>query len=113
MSDAWQGPGWWIASDGKWYPPELHPYIPWPAPAPVSAPQPWPAPPPPPVHRPRSLARRGIITLALTLVVVALGTTLVAVSSSTKPAPGSVTIHGTAPVYIAFLNRFRRLPLAR
>jgi len=25
MSDASQGPGWWQASDGKWYPPELHP----------------------------------------------------------------------------------------
>jgi hypothetical protein len=25
MSDMAQGPGWWVASDGKWYPPELHP----------------------------------------------------------------------------------------
>jgi hypothetical protein len=25
MSDKSEGPGWWIASDGKWYPPELHP----------------------------------------------------------------------------------------
>ena len=25
MSDVSQGVGWWIASDGKWYPPELHP----------------------------------------------------------------------------------------
>jgi uncharacterized membrane protein len=25
MSDESQGPGWWLASDGKWYPPELHP----------------------------------------------------------------------------------------
>ena len=25
MSDVAQGPGWWIASDGKWYPPEMHP----------------------------------------------------------------------------------------
>ncbi len=27
MSDKPQGPGWWIASDGKWYPPELHPSV--------------------------------------------------------------------------------------
>ena len=20
MSDVWQGPGWWLAPDGKWYP---------------------------------------------------------------------------------------------
>lgn len=25
MADVSQGPGWWVASDGKWYPPELHP----------------------------------------------------------------------------------------
>ncbi len=25
MSDVSHGQGWWIASDGKWYPPELHP----------------------------------------------------------------------------------------
>jgi Domain of unknown function (DUF4190) len=25
MADVAQGPGWWIASDGQWYPPELHP----------------------------------------------------------------------------------------
>ena len=27
MSDKSEGPGWWIASDGKWYPPELHPAV--------------------------------------------------------------------------------------
>ncbi len=27
MSDKPEGPGWWIASDGKWYPPELHPGV--------------------------------------------------------------------------------------
>lgn len=29
MSDATQGEGWWQASDGKWYPPHLHPSTPW------------------------------------------------------------------------------------
>lgn len=28
MSDQSQGPGWWIASDGKWYPPEAAPQQP-------------------------------------------------------------------------------------
>jgi hypothetical protein len=28
MSDTSQGPGWWMASDGKWYAPELHPGAP-------------------------------------------------------------------------------------
>jgi len=27
MSDVAQGPNWWIASDGKWYAPELHPSV--------------------------------------------------------------------------------------
>lgn len=25
MSETSRGPGWWLASDGRWYPPELHP----------------------------------------------------------------------------------------
>jgi len=35
MSDVAQGPGWWEASDGRWYPPELHPN--WPAQAPMGS----------------------------------------------------------------------------
>jgi len=27
MRDVAPGPGWWIASDGRWYPPELHPAV--------------------------------------------------------------------------------------
>jgi hypothetical protein len=27
MSDKSEGPGWWMANDGKWYPPELHPSV--------------------------------------------------------------------------------------
>ncbi len=27
MSEKPEGPGWWIASDGNWYPPELHPSV--------------------------------------------------------------------------------------
>lgn len=25
LSGVWQGPGWWLASDGRWYPPHLYP----------------------------------------------------------------------------------------
>ena len=43
MSDVSQGPGWWQASDGKWYAPELHPdYRP---PTVPTAPPPTPTPP--------------------------------------------------------------------
>jgi hypothetical protein len=41
MADEPQGPGWWQASDGKWYPPELHPSA-------QQAPPPAEAPPPDP-----------------------------------------------------------------
>lgn len=45
MSDAAQGPGWWQASDGRWYPPEQHPsYRSQPPPAPAPAPAAKPAP---------------------------------------------------------------------
>ena len=27
MSERQEGPGWWMASDGKWYPPESHPDV--------------------------------------------------------------------------------------
>ena len=42
MSDQSQGPGWWLASDGKWYPPDQAPAVP--------PPETWAAPPagPPP-----------------------------------------------------------------
>ena len=41
MSDVSQGPGWWQASDGKWYRPEQHPNY-----QPPSLPPPPPNPPP-------------------------------------------------------------------
>ena len=34
MSDSSQGPGWWLASDGRWYPPSATPGNTWPAPSP-------------------------------------------------------------------------------
>ena len=40
MSDTSQGPGWWVASDGKWYSPEQAPRPPQPAPTPAVAPTP-------------------------------------------------------------------------
>lgn len=40
MSAQSQGPGWWVASDGKWYPPESHPDFRPPPPPPPSAPPP-------------------------------------------------------------------------
>jgi uncharacterized RDD family membrane protein YckC len=41
MSDVSQGPDWWLASDGKWYPPEQHPgNAPPPGPPPSSGPPP-------------------------------------------------------------------------
>ena len=52
MSDVSGGPGWWLASDGKWYQPEQHPNYQSPPPAPQPAflassslTQPTPAPP--------------------------------------------------------------------
>lgn len=42
MSDIAGGPGWWLASDGKWYPPQTHPAarVPPPPPPVVAAPPP-------------------------------------------------------------------------
>jgi hypothetical protein len=43
MSDRPQGEGWWLASDGKWYPPESQPAAAAQAPVPPQAPYPAPA----------------------------------------------------------------------
>lgn len=47
MSDQSGGPGWWLASDGKWYPPDQAPPVPppdtWARPAPGPAPRPGPS----------------------------------------------------------------------
>lgn len=54
MSDVSQGPGWWQASDGKWYAPEQHPdYVP---------------PPPPPPSAEASLDATGTVQSGQTLV---------------------------------------------
>lgn len=50
MSDTQDGPNWWKAVDGKWYPPERHPDALSPAPPPVPAPS-------PPVAQPAPWAR--------------------------------------------------------
>ena len=44
MSDVPPGPGWWIASDGRWYPPEAHPA--------ATAPPAWAVPPSGPAYAP-------------------------------------------------------------
>ncbi len=71
MSEVQQGPGWWLASDGKWYPPDQAP--------PVPAPETWATPPPgPPPTKGLSggaiaaLVAGGVIGL-LVLLVVAIG----------------------------------------
>jgi len=52
MSDTSQGPGWWIASDGRWYPPELHPGAPATVPPPTLPPLAMPPAGAPPVGPP-------------------------------------------------------------
>ena len=60
MSDQSQGPGWWQASDGKWYSPETHPdYV-----------APPPPPPPEPPGQPRRRRRQWSIAGAVLLVLV-------------------------------------------
>ena len=77
MSDVSQGPGWWQASDGKWYAPELHPdYVaPPPTVAEPGAPPPTSSPAPSAVPEGggadgRSATRSGAETASLQEVVV-------------------------------------------
>lgn len=82
MSDASQGYGWWMASDGKWYPPESHPdYRPAPPPPATQA-----RPPQPPSH--------GARVMIGAAAVVALGS-LLPWATATEPF-GTISKDGTS-----------------
>lgn len=94
MSDQQQGPGWWQASDGRWYPPEQHPSVVppggWTAPsaptAPPSLAPPWSVPPAVPVPPTRGMSRGAKVALILgiplgLLVVLVMVVTLLGTSS--------------------------------
>ncbi len=66
MSDTSQGVGWWMASDGKWYPPESASQV-----APAIPPPPWGVP-APTVPRCSNGIRFGAYLLEIVLVVVTL-----------------------------------------
>ncbi len=72
MSDVQQGPGWWQASDGKWYPPESHPSSPPPTPPPFApTPQPYAVTPGGPAARPKKpLWKRWWFLVAVGVVVI-------------------------------------------
>ncbi len=71
MSDVSQGPGWWQASDLKWYPPELHPDYVAPLPPPPTPPPPAELPPPPmPVASKGPSGRRIAVFVAVALAVI-------------------------------------------
>jgi hypothetical protein len=86
MSSASQGPGWWQASDGNWYPPQQQPGYAPPPPAPPSSPPGYAPPPGPP--GPQSWS---------------------APAYPEYPAPGGQT-YGTGPA--AFTGGAAKLPLA-
>ena len=114
MSDTSQGPGWWLASDGKWYPPEQAPGTQAPQPPPWPGSQPgqpqwgqpgqpqWGQPAPKKSHTVRNLL---IALAALTVVavggcavlLVAGGTSTTKVDQSAKDAATSSTTTTAAP----------------
>ena len=75
MSEQSQGPGWWQASDGKWYPPEQAPAQPPEAPPtqpfPNAGPIPTPTPTPTPGPAPTPPSRSGLGTGPIIAIVVA------------------------------------------
>ena len=84
MSDVSQGPGWWQASDGKWYPPQQQPGYQ----------------PPPPVQPQKKrhgclLFIGGAVVVVVLLVVVVIA--LVAVGSKSTSKPSSSSLGGPAP----------------
>ena len=88
MSDSGQGPGWWQASDGRWYPPESHPNV-------LAA-----SPPTDGRHgsEPSHRSRRRTVLLAISAAVIAILVVVVVVVALT-PARGSTrTVATFVPV---------------
>lgn len=83
MSDVSQGPGWWQASDGKWYPPHQQPGY-----------QPPPPPGKPPKRGPGCLAIIGgaVVVFVLLIIVLVVVAAVGSKSSKTSSNPG-----GAAP----------------
>jgi hypothetical protein len=92
VTDAAQGPGWWIASDGKWYPPHLHPSAAPAAPSPWAA-HPYPAggvvQPPPGDSRSK---RRLITSLAVVAALVLIAGVLVGVLGGGSGGPADAAV---------------------
>ena len=101
MSDTQQGPGWWQASDAKWYPPQQAPGV---------------APPPPPPYVQQStpkkkLTRRPLFWIALVILVFAggcigivasIGTAVHHVDTENHTVVYSVTGSGTTTADITY-----------
>jgi hypothetical protein len=93
MSDMSQGPDWWVASDGKWYPPHLHPSVRIPVVSDAAA------------KNPGKQARTRLAVVTGTVVVVLLVVAAVVVFGRTQSAAAQVTKavnstldHGTAHI---------------
>jgi hypothetical protein len=104
MTDGPQGPGWWQASDGNWYPPEQHPNYEAPPPVPPPRPAEWPPPEiataPTPLEQ---LARRPpkwplavALVAAIVVILAAAGITFKLLQPH-SPAPQTPTAQPAAP----------------
>jgi hypothetical protein len=100
MSDTSHAPGWWSASDGKWYPPQPHS-----TPRPVPSPQPQPPTLVPPDTAPSQAQAKKpiykrtwvIVTATIVLVLVIIGTATPSKKKSTKVTAGQPSATTAAP----------------
>jgi hypothetical protein len=91
MTEVSQGPGWWQASDHKWYPPEQHPN--YEAPPPETA-----TPPPPSGQRPSRQVKVALIAaIAAIVVILAAGGIAFKLLQPHSPAPQTPTAQPAAP----------------
>lgn len=129
-ADSSQGPGWWQASDGKWYPPEQRPGgspTPTPSPSPGPSPSPYSTPGPSPIPSAQPLGATGsgeqksffarlfdtsftsFITPSIIKVLFILGIILISVASlflliagAASAGDGGIVLVILAPIYWLF-----------
>jgi peptidyl-prolyl cis-trans isomerase B (cyclophilin B) len=118
VSEVSQGPGWWQASDLKWYPPERHPNYEAPPPPELPPPSSWAQPQQPPARRsgaPCILA--GVVAAVVVVLVVAgIGGYLMwprphaSPTPTAQPSTSSTTAASPALPRIPPLPRFKAAP---
>jgi len=96
MSDVTEGPGWWLASDGKWYPPDPSAHLDQPVPPSTDSTGPADVGPPNQFGVPSRKTNRRVIDVAIAVVAVALAIVIFRAVTSRPSTQGASNVASSA-----------------